>query len=118
MKTRTGSLTVILFILSHSGFGDQLKPDRVISITSLERYENDKSKGYKVEGRTSEPPIYYKLECGISAAELEVGRLYNVAVAISPDGWTKILVFFDIHPDPKAIGMSCDIESERTAARE
>ena len=69
-----------------------------------------------MEGKTSEPPIYYKLECGVSAAELEVGHLYKVAVAISPDG-TKILVFFDIHPDPKAIGMSCDIESERTAAR-
>lgn len=114
MRTRTGSLLVILFILSHSALGDQLKPDRVISITSLERYENDKSKGYKVEGKTSEPPIYYKLECGISAAELEVGHLYKVTVAISPDG-AKILVFFDIHPDPKAIGMSCDIESEKTA---
>jgi hypothetical protein len=109
-------LIVIPFILYYSGIGEQLKPDRVISITSLERYENDKSKGYKVEGKTSEPPIYYKLECGISAAELEVGHLYKVAVAISPDG-TKILVFVDIHPDPKAIGMSCDIESERTAAR-
>jgi hypothetical protein len=117
MKTRTGSLVVILFILSHSGIGEQLKPDRVISITSLKRYENDKSKGYKVEGKTSEPPIYYKLECGISAAELEVGHLYKVAVAISPDG-NRILVFFDIHPDPKAIGMSCDIESESTTARE
>ena len=106
---------MILFISSHSGIGEQLKPDRVISITSLERYENDKSKGYKVEGKTSEPPIYYKLECGTSAANLEVGHLYKVAEAIS-DG-TKILVFFEIHPDPKAIGMSCDIESERTAAR-
>jgi len=108
---------VILFILLHSGFGEQLKPDRVISITSIERYENEKSKGYKVEAKTSEPPIYYKLECGISAAELEAGRLYKVAVAISPDG-TKSLVFFDVHPDPKAIGMLCDIESEKTAARE
>jgi hypothetical protein len=118
MKTRTGSLIVILFILSHSGFGEQLKPDRVISITSLERYENDRSKGYKVEGKTSEPPIYYKLECGINAADLEVGRSYKVAVVIAPDGWTRAMVFFDIRPDPKAIGMECDIESERTAARE
>lgn len=107
---------VILFIFSHSTFGGQLKPDRVISITRLERYENSESKGYKVEGKTSEPPIYYKLACGISAADLEVGHLYKVAEAISDR--TKILVFFDIHPDPKAIGMSCDIESERTAARE
>jgi hypothetical protein len=119
MKTRAGLLIVILIVLSYSGFGEQLKPDRVISITSLERYENDRSKGYKVEGKTSEPPIYYKLECGISAAGLEVGRSYTVAVAIAPDGWTRTLVFFDVHPDPKAIGnMSCDIESERTAARE
>ena len=109
---------MILFILSYSGFGEQLKPDRVISITSLERYETDRSKGYKVEGKTSEPPIYYKLECGVSASELEVGRLYKVAVAISPDGWTRIMVFFDIRPDPKAIGMACDIESERTTARD
>src|SRR5208282_815127 len=118
MRMRFGLLIVIPFILSYSSIGEQLKPDRVISITSLERYENDKSKGYKVEGKTSEPPIYYKLECGISAAELEVGRLYKVVVVISPDGWTRMLVFFDIHPDPKAIGMSCDIESEKTAARE
>ena len=118
MRTRAGSLLVILFVLSHPALGDQLKPDRVISIASLERYETERSKGYKVEGKTSEPPIYYKLECGISAAELEVGRLYKVAVVISPDGWTRMLVFFDIHPDPKAIGMSCDIESEKTAARE
>jgi hypothetical protein len=116
MKARTGSLSVILIILSHPGIGEQLKPDRVISITSIERYENDKSKGYKVAGKTSEPPIYYKLECGVSAADLEVGHLYKVTEAIS-DG-TKILVFFDIHPDPNAIGMSCDVESERTAARE
>ncbi|HXC42029.1 MAG TPA: hypothetical protein VNY51_00740 [Candidatus Dormibacteraeota bacterium] len=116
MKTLAASLIVIF--LSHSAFGEQLKPDRVISIISLERYENDKSKGYKVEGKTSGPPIYYKLECGTSAAELEVGRLYHVAVAISPDGRTKILVFFEIHPDPKAVGMACDIESERAAARE
>ena len=107
---------MLLLTLPHSGFGERLKPDRVVSITSIERYENDKSKGYKVEGKTSEPPIYYKLECGVSAADLEVGHLYKVTEAIS-DG-TKILVFFDIHPDPKAIGMSCDIESERTAARE
>lgn len=117
MKTRAGLLIVILFILSHSGFGDQMKPDRMISITSLERYESEKSKGYKVEGKTSEPPVYYKLECGISAAELEVGRVYKVAVGISPDGWTKIMVFFDVRPDPKAIGMACDIESERTATQ-
>ncbi len=117
MKTRAGSLLVSLFILSHAGVGEQLKPDRVISVTSLERYENDKSKGYKVEGKTSEPPVFYKLECGISAAELEVGHLYKVAVAISPDR-TRSRVFFDIHPDPKAIGMLCAIESERSAARE
>jgi hypothetical protein len=109
MKTLVGSLSVILFILSHSAFGEQLKPDRVISITSIERYENDKSKGYKVEGKTSEPPIHYKLECGINAADLEVGHLYKVAEAIS-DG-TKMLVFFEIG------GMLCNIESERTAPR-
>jgi hypothetical protein len=90
----------------------------VISVTSLERYENDKSKGYKVEGRTSEPPVYYRLECGIDAAELQVGHSYKVGVAIAPDGWTRTMIFFDIHPDPKAIGMSCDIESEKSAARE
>jgi hypothetical protein len=118
MKTRTGSLIVLLLILSHSGLGEQLKSDRVISVTSLKRYENDKNKGYKVEGKTSEPPVYYRLECGIDAAELQVGRSYKVVLAIAPDGWTRIMVFFDIHPDPKAIGMSCDIESEKSAARE
>jgi len=117
MKTRAGSLIVILFILSYSGFGEQLKPDRAISITSLERYENDRSKGYKVEGKTSEPPIYYKLECGMNASDLQVGHLYKAAEAVSSDE-TKILVIFDVHSDPKEAGISCDIESERTAARQ
>ncbi|MGA2730931.1 MAG: hypothetical protein ABSE96_24225 [Terracidiphilus sp.] len=115
MKTHSG-LPLIFLILCHSAFGDQLKPDRMISIISIERYEDSKSKGYKVEGKTSEPPVYYKLQCGVSAADLEVGHRYRAAEAISPDD-TKILVIFDIHPDPKAIGMACDIESEKAAAR-
>jgi hypothetical protein len=108
---------VILFILSYWSFGEQLKPDRVISLISLESYENDKSRGYKVEGKTSEPPIYYKLGCGMNASDLEVGRRYKAAEAVSSDE-TKILVIFDVHSDPKEIGINCDIESERTAARE
>ena len=100
----------------HSQFHPVLRLDRILNKWP-EHYQVLQSKGYKVEGKTPEPPIYYRLECGIDAADLEVGRSYKVAVAVAPDGWTRILVFFDIRPDPKATGMSCGIESERTAAR-
>lgn len=112
MKRRSGFAILILPFLCQWEFGQALKPDRTISVVSMERYENATSKGYKVEAKTSglQPNVYYKLECGMNAADLEVGCLYKAAEAISNQ--SKMLVIFDVHPDPKEIGINCDIKKE------
>lgn len=112
VKTRFGFATLVLSLLCQCGFGQALKPDRTISVVSIERYENAKSKGYEVEAKTSgsKPSAYYKLECGMNAADLQVGHLYKAAEAVSNQ--SKMLVIFDVHPDPKEIGISCGIKKE------
>ena len=50
MKPRAGLLATVL-IFSHFGSGKELKPDRTISITSVEHRESNTSKPYKVEIR-------------------------------------------------------------------
>ena len=120
MKPRAGSLMATVLILAHLGFGKELKPDRVISITSLEHQEGSApSKSYKVEAKTSgsEPTLYYKLACGTGAAYLEVGSLYKAAEAYDNDG-AKVLVIFSVKPeaDPKeTVGIGCDVQSVKTA---
>src|SRR2546426_5564431 len=97
MKPRAGLLMVAALILSQSALGKEPKPDRVISITSLERYEKDTpGKAYKVEAKTSgsEPTLYYKLTCGTGAANLNVGNSYQAEEITSKDG-VKILLIYD-----------------------
>jgi hypothetical protein len=124
MKIRAGLLAAILVMLSASVFGKELKPDRMISVTSLEHRKGKTEKPYEVnvkswDGKStkSEPTLYYKLECGAGAAYLEVGTLYEAAEAYSKDG-VKILVIFGVksETDPKdIIGIACDVESVKTA---
>jgi hypothetical protein len=107
---------IAAFVLSHSATAKEAKPDRVVSITSLERYEKDTpGKAYKVEARTSgsEPTLYYKLLCGTGAANLNVGSLYQAEELNSKEG-VKILLIFDAksEDDPKnVIGLGCDVQS-------
>lgn len=105
-------MILVLSILCQWASAQALKPDRTISVVSMERYEDATSKGYRVEAKTSEsqPNVYYRLKCGMNAADMQVGRLYKAAEAISDE--SKILVIFDVHSDPKEIGISCDIEKE------
>ena len=112
MKTRVGFAIFVLSILSQSGVGQALQPDRIISVISMERYENATSKGYKVEAKTSgsQPNVYYRLDCGLNAADLGVGQLYRAAEAKS--GQSKILVIFLGHSDAKDWEIFCDIEKE------
>jgi hypothetical protein len=124
VKIRAGLLTAILVMLSPSVLGKELKPDRVISVTSMEHREGKTGKPYEVNVKSwggkstkSEASLYYKLACGTDAAYLEVGTLYEAAEAYSKDG-VKILVIFDVKSETDQkdiIGIACDVESVKTA---
>ena len=115
-------LTAILVMLSASVLGKELKPDRVISVTSLEHREGKAEKSYEVSAKAwygkdtkSEPTLYYKLACGTGAAYLEVGSRYEAQEAYSKDG-LKTLVIFDVKSDPNDIMIiGCDVTSVKTA---
>jgi hypothetical protein len=117
MKIRAGLLTAILVMLSASVLGKELKPDRVISVTSLEHREGKAEKSYEVSAKAwygkdtkSEPTLYYKLACGTGAAYLEVGSRYEAQEAYSKDG------LFDVKSDPNDIMIiGCDVTSVKTA---
>jgi hypothetical protein len=121
MKIRAGLLAAILVMLSAPVVGKELKPDRVISVTSLEHREGKTDKSYEVSAKAwkgkdtkSEPILYYKLACGTGAAYLEAGSRYEAQEAYSKDG-TKILMIFDVKSDPNDIMMiACDVESVKT----
>jgi hypothetical protein len=124
MKIRTGLLAAIFGMLSLCVLGKDLKPDRVISVTSLEHHEGKPEKSYEVsvkawEGTNtkSEPTLYYKLACGTGAGRLEVGRIYEAAEAYSKDG-VKLLIIFGVQheSDPSDIsaGIACNVESVKT----
>ncbi len=88
-----------------------LKPDRKISITSVEHRETGKP--YRVEGQTSgtKPTLYYKLGCGTGATELEVGHVYDAA-EISTEGIKTVVIWYATpDPDTNAFGIGCDVES-------
>jgi hypothetical protein len=112
MKRRFLLLAAML-ILCNAAFGKDkvLKPDREISITSVEHRETGKP--YRVEGQTtgSKITLYYKLACGTGAADLEVGHVYKAA-EITTEG-NKAFVIWYVTPDPdtNAFGVMCDVES-------
>src|ERR1039458_4651366 len=91
--------TAALFVcVAALGKDKVLKPDRKISITTMEH--RDTGKPYRVEGQTSgtKPTLYYKLGCGTGAAELEVGHVYDAAEITT--GGTKTVVIWYVTPDP------------------
>lgn len=102
-------LLATLLILCGTAFSEDkvLKPDREISITSVER--RDTGKPYSVDGQTSgsRTTLYYKLACGNAAAGLEVGHVYKATEVV--DNGTKALVIGNVGPDGLVI--SCDVES-------
>jgi hypothetical protein len=110
-----------VIILSHVCLGKDSKPDRVLSVTSLERHEGTTDKPYKVAakawlGETSgrEPTLYYKLACKASAADLEVGKLYQAA-EMTVEG-IKTLVIVDVtETDTTINGIACSVESVKTS---
>jgi hypothetical protein len=117
MKQHAVLLMATLLVLCHACFGKELKPDRTISITSIEHREGNTGKPYKVEGRTSgsQPTFYYKLACGTGAADLEVGHAYRATEA-TIEG-TKTLLIWNINPEAKTnvFGIGCDVESVKTS---
>jgi len=78
-------------------FGKTLKPDLVISITSVEHIGNNRGKSYRVNAKSweegkpsgSEPTFYYQLLCGTGASDLGVSQRYKAAEAY--ENGTKIL---------------------------
>jgi hypothetical protein len=105
-----------VLVLLALALGTEPKPERTISITSIEHHEGNTEHPYRVEARTSrEPAVFYKLECKSGAADLEVGRLYKATE--ETEGGTKILwIYFHIERDPTIIATTCDVESAKTAA--
>jgi hypothetical protein len=122
MKLRTLLAIATVLTSCHSTFAKTLKPDRVISITSLEHLDKT-GKSYRVnaksreEGKTSgsEPTLYYQLLCGTAAAYLEVGHPYKAGEAYEKG--TKILVIFEVNSEGVAndLGIGCDIEFVKSA---
>lgn len=123
MKLRTLLAIATVLASCPSTFGKTLKPDRVISITSLEHLQDKTGKSYRInaksweEGKTSgsEPTLFYQLLCGTAAAYLEVGHPYKAAEAYEKG--TKILVILDVNPEGTAnnLGIGCDIEFVKSA---
>jgi len=101
------AILLILWVASSFGEDKVLKPDREISITSVEH--RDTGKPYRVEGHTSgsKTTLYYKLGCGTAAANLEVGLVYKATEGV--DNGTKALVIGNVGPDGLVI--ICDVES-------
>lgn len=102
-------LTAVMLVLCHAAVGKDkvLKPDREISITSVEH--RDTGRPYRVEGQTSgsKNTLYYKLACGTAAANLEVGHIYEAAEITINE--TKALAIWNVGSDSFVI--SCDVES-------
>lgn len=106
-------LTAATLLLCNAAFGKDkvLKPDREISVTSVEH--RDTGKPYRVEGQTSgsKTTLYYKLACGTGAADLEVGHVYKAA-EITTEGRKAVVIWYaNPDPDTNAFAVSCDVES-------
>lgn len=115
MKRRTGLLITIAFVWLHSALGTGSQAERTISITSIEHQQGNAESLYKVEAKTSEPTIYYKLACKNGAADLEVGRLYKVTEG-TEDGTKRLSIWRHVERDPTITGTVCDVESAKVAA--
>jgi hypothetical protein len=109
MKGRSLLLLLLVFLLSVIALGKDkvLKPDREISITSVER--RDSGKPYRVNAQTPnlKTRLHYRLACGTGAADLEVGRVYP-AQEITTEG-NKSLVIGNVGSE--GIVILCDVES-------
>lgn len=117
MKARAKLLIAAVLLLSHPCFGEESKPDRVISVTSLERREGSTAKPYQVKakgwvGRTSEsqPTLHYELACGASAADLKVTKVYE-AMELTAEGTKTLVIFHVTETESTTNDITCDVES-------
>jgi hypothetical protein len=117
MKPRAKWLIAAVLLLSHLCFGEESKPDRVISVTRLERREGSTAKPYQVKakgwiGKTSEsqPTLYYELACGASAADLKVTKVYE-AMELTAEGTKTLVIFRVTETQSTSNDVSCNVES-------
>jgi len=125
--SRPALIAVAVLVCVSIALGDGLKPDREVSITSIQhRTEKTFSISAKawVGGKATESPpsLYYDLTCGALGGYLEVGRLYQATEAYSKGregkdehSTTKILVIFAVTPEPDKFDLGCVIESTKSA---
>src|SRR6516165_7413030 len=105
-SSRTALVVVAMLVCFRLALGEGLKPDRVVSVTSIE-HRTDKTfsisvKAWVGEKATGSPPsLYYELTCGALGGYLKVGNRYKAAEAYSKgrdakddQSTTKILVIF------------------------
>lgn len=121
MQTPTRILPLAFVILSGVVFGTVLKPDRVISVISIEHRGGTPGKSYRVDAKSwegtstaREPTIYYQLVCGTGAADLAVGHLYE-AMEGTADGVKVLFIGLKAGDDDRVI--ECEVESVKTTGK-
>jgi hypothetical protein len=117
-------IAVAALLLCLAAFGETLKPDRVIKVTSMEHRDDKPERSFKVNAKAwengntsdSEPTLYYQVLCGTGAARLEIGHSYNAAEAYTKD--TKLLVIFGVgtKQDSNDIVIACNVERVESAS--
>ena len=117
MKPHAELLIAAVLLLPHLCFGEESKPDRVISVTSLERRAGSTAKPYQVKARGwigktsgSGPTLNYELACGSGAADLKVTRVYE-AMELTAEGTKTLVIFRVTETQSTSNDVSCDVES-------
>ena len=117
MKPLAELLIAAALLLSHPCFGEESKPDRVISVTSLERREGSTVKPYQVKAKGwvgttlgSGPTLYYVLACGAGAADLKVTKDYE-AMELTAGGNKTLVIFRVTVTQSTSNDVSCEVES-------
>jgi hypothetical protein len=126
-RARPTLIAIAVLVCFPNVLGEGLKPDREVSVTSIEHRADKRyrirAKAW-VEGKTpaSPPSLYYELTCGALGGYLKVSNLYKAAEAYSKgrDGkddqsTTKILVIFGVTPEPNKFDLGCVVESVKPA---
>lgn len=121
MQTPTKILPLAIVILSGVVFGTVLKPDRVISVTSLEHRGGTPGKSYRVDAKSwegtstaREPTLYYQLACGTGAADLAVGHVYE-ATEGTTEGVKVLFIGLKVEDDVRVI--MCEVESVKSTSK-
>jgi hypothetical protein len=87
-------------------------------VTSLQYREKNTEAPYRVEGKSTPAILYYRLSCKKGAANLHVGRTYEIHESTDEDNIKTLLILYPDSEKPLAdattIGIICTVESVTT----